>query len=305
MRPIAGVLHSVDMAFRQILLAVKLMMHEFSPFLLAQSSFSTTSSFSESQQNGNNNGADPIIPMGGLAIGIMALLSAAAMGWQFCRTQQKIKQLRHQNLEQEEKLQQTKSTLQDYLNSPDLKASKILALDYLRMRLDEEVFRYQIIHQIEDKLSRLLSQLVNAPPQDGVASNPILQDCILDIEYDLEGLEEKWHKSTVLRLHVQLRKLPIQSTSNTVKQMVEAITLFANHPQGKAEWKTPLQQQWLVLRWEASNHPLPLLNVQNYPAQTKDAYPSSRQHNGFDGTPTQPQSHAQPDRLTDYVHAFR
>ncbi|MFM1843359.1 MAG: hypothetical protein RLZZ490_2101, partial [Cyanobacteriota bacterium] len=131
-------------------------------------------------------------------------------------------------------------------------------------------------HQVQEKLTNLISQLVKSTLPTAPSSSQILLDRLIDIEYDLEGLEGKWYRCTVLRIHVQLRKLPLQSSSNTIKQTVEAVTFFLNHPQGQSEWKTPLQEQWLALCWESSNQPLPLLNLQNYPTKQRDPSDSRR-----------------------------
>ncbi|MGA1623494.1 MAG: hypothetical protein ACO36E_12325 [Synechocystis sp.] len=210
-----------------------------------------------------------VLLAGNWLLSAVLLLGTVLTGWLWWQSQQKLKQLQRENAKQGENLEQTSSTLQDYLNSSALRGSKILALDYLRMRLDEEVFHYQIIHQVEEKLTELVGSLVKSPLPEGGTTKQILLDRLIEIEYDLEGLEGKWYRCTVLQIHVQLRTLPIQSSSNTIKQMLEAVTLFITHPQGKAESKMPLQEQWLKLRWESSNQPLPLLNLQNYPANNR------------------------------------
>lgn len=244
----------------------------------------------------NNNGSS--FPVSPLILVVILLLASLLTGWQWFLSQRKIKQLQQEKIKQTENLDQALLTLQDHLNSPDLQGSKILALDYLRMRLDEEVFRYQIIHQVQEQLTNLISQLVKSTLPEPSPSKQIVLDRLIEIEYDLEGLEGKWYRCTVLRIHLQLRKLPLQSSSNTIKQMVEAITVFLNHPQGQSEWKTPLQEQCLALRWESSNQPLPLLNLQNYPAKTRD---STNSHSPNSPTPTESLSSSRLESLAYYA----
>ncbi|MEB3160016.1 MAG: hypothetical protein VKL20_01005 [Synechocystis sp.] len=252
-------------------------MRDFFPSPIAQSTSMPGVPLDKTVSGVTNEHEAPFLSSG-FALTIVLLLVSILTGWQWFRSQKKIKQLQQETTKQADDLNQTLITLQEHFNSPDLKGAKILALDYLRMRLDEEVFRYQIIHQVQEQLTALISQLVKSTFPEPPNPKQILVDRLIEIEYDLEGLEGKWYRCTVLRIHVQLRKLPLQSSSNTIKQMVEAVTLFLNNPQGQSEWKTPLQEQWLALRWESSNQPLPLLNLQNYPTQQKD--PSDSQRNG-------------------------
>jgi len=223
-------------------------------------------------------------------LGVILLLTSTLTGWQWFRSWQKIKQLQREKQQQADSLTQASLTLQEHLNGPELNGAKILALDYLRMRLDEEIFRYQIIHQVQEQLTNLVTQLVKSTLPETPTTKQVLLDRLIEIEYDLEGLEGKWYRCTVLQIHVQLRKLPLQSSSSTVRQMVEAITLFMGHPQGQSEWKTPLQEQWLGLRWESSNHPLPLLNLQNYPAKSKELPDSPGQLSTHSPVPTESSS---------------
>ena len=271
-------------------------MRNFSSSLIAQSqSIPPDRPTSDSSVSANVDGST--IPISGLVLVAILSLGSVLSGWRCLRSQQRIKQLQQEQATQTEKLDQTLLTLQDHLNNPDLKGAKVLALDYLRMRLDEEVFRYQIIHQVQEQLTDLITQLVKSSLPEFPPSKQILLDRLIEIEYDLEGLEGKWYRCTVLRIHVQLQKLPLQSSSNTIKQMVEAITFFLNHPQGQSEWKTPLQEQWLALRWESSNQPLPLLNLQNYPAKPRESteYPSKNLNDSL--TPTESLSPSRPESL--------
>jgi hypothetical protein len=255
-------------------------MRHFSSVSIAQSP-SSLSVPPNAKLPGVTNDQGNFISIGHITLTVILLLTSILTGWQWLRSRRTIKQLQGEKIKQTDTLNQALQTLNEYRQSSDLKGAKILALDYLRMRLDEEVFRYQVIHQLEEHFTALVSQVVKSTLPETPTVKQILLDRRIDVKCDLEGLEEKWYNCTVLRIHVQLRKLPLQSSSNTVKQMVEAVTFFLNHPQGQSEWKTPLQDQWLGLRWESSNDPLPLLNLQNSPAKTKESK-ANRPHQAKD-----------------------
>ncbi|UXE61445.1 MAG: hypothetical protein KA717_40010 [Woronichinia naegeliana WA131] len=158
---------------------------------------------------------------------------------------------------------------------PDLLYARRIGLDYIRMRMDEEVFHYIVINQIQNKVTNLISASLR-PTLGGKVSNSNLQvDETFEIIYDIEGVEEQWHSGVLFRFQLKLSKLPIQSSSATVKQIVECIEVFLAHSIQQHRWHPSIQGSLVNLSWDENSKPIPLLCLEQSEDQPEASKPRS------------------------------
>lgn len=107
-------------------------------------------------------------------------------------------------------------------------------------------------------------------------SNSNLQvDETFEIIYDIEGVEEQWHSGVLFRFQLKLSKLPIQSSSATVKQIVECIEVFLAHSIQQHRWHPSIQGSLVNLSWDENSKPIPLLCLEQSEDQPEASKPRS------------------------------
>jgi hypothetical protein len=148
--------------------------------------------------------------------------------------------------------------------NPDLVNSRDFNLDYLRRRMAEEVFHYEIVNQIKnkvrDKISIALRPKQIANGQQGIPSNSGRQvDEIFDVEYKTDDLGTK---RVLFRVGIRLVKLPTQPTSATIGQIIDCIETFLSPSQEHDSWQPTIQGRLAHLRWDQKAKPTPLLMLE-------------------------------------------
>lgn len=162
------------------------------------------------------------------------------------------------------KLKLALTTIKKMETNPDLVHSRDFNLDYLRMRMEEEQFHYAIVNQLKVKIKQVISIALRPSTADvatvGIASASGRQvDEIFDLHYETDDGQGKRSKGVLFRIHMQLTKLPTQSTSSTIEQLIDCLETFLNPGDGHEHWQPTVQGRVAVIEWDQKAKPTPLL----------------------------------------------
>src|SRR5919202_1017880 len=203
-----------------------------------------------------------------VSIGLVLLLIGLAVygKLQLDEMAKKIKFEQFKTSDLQKKLKLALNTIRKMEGNPDLVHSREFNLDYLRMRMDEEVFHFAIINQIKIKVKQLIS--VALRPQQGsqqaigiASSAPRQVDEMFDVLYETES-GGKRSMRVLFRIQIILMKLPTQATSATISQIIDCIETFLNPKDEHETWQPTIQGRIVIIRWDQKAKPTPLLVLQ-------------------------------------------
>ncbi|NEP02715.1 MAG: hypothetical protein F6K58_29510 [Symploca sp. SIO2E9] len=164
----------------------------------------------------------------------------------------------------QKKLKLALQTIRKMEGNPDLIHSREFNLDYLRMRMAEEVFHFAVVNQIKIRVKQLIS-IALRPTQATTSSIGIATTSgrrvnqIFDVMYETErGGKRKM--GVLFRIQVKLTKLPTQATSATISQIIDCIEHFLN-PDDES-WQPTIQGRIVSISWDQKAKPTPLLVLQ-------------------------------------------
>jgi hypothetical protein len=168
----------------------------------------------------------------------------------------------YKNNELQKKVKLATETIGKMEKNPDLIHSREFNLDYLRMRMDEESFHFQIVNQLKVKVKQQLATVLRSQPSEGgvvgIASKTRQIDHIFDVVYKTS--EALGSKTRVLfRIEIKLAKLPTQSTSTTISQIIECIETFLSPEAEGGSWQPTIQGRLANMHWDQKAKPTPLL----------------------------------------------
>jgi hypothetical protein len=166
------------------------------------------------------------------------------------------------NRELKKKLQLSLETITKMERNPDLIYSREFNLDYLRMRMEEKQFHFIIMNQIKikvkDRVSMALRMSQSSPGIVGVASTGRKIDEIFDVEHQLS--ERTGSKRGVLfRIQFKLTKLPAQSTTVIVQEIVDCLEAYMSPSTDHDTWQPTIQGRIATISWDQKAKPTPLL----------------------------------------------
>ncbi|MCA1992133.1 MAG: hypothetical protein LDL41_08810 [Coleofasciculus sp. S288] len=185
---------------------------------------------------------------------------------QFDDKARKLKIEQYKTADLQKKLKLALTTIRKMETNPDLVHSREFNLDYLRMRMEEEVFHFAIINQIKIKVKQIISVALR-PPQGtqaviGIASAAGRQvDETFDVMYETEG-EGKRTMRVLFRIQIILMKIPTQATSATISQIIDCIETFLSPDEDHESWQPTIQGRLVLIRWDQKAKPTPLLVLQ-------------------------------------------
>jgi len=165
--------------------------------------------------------------------------------------------------ELDKKLKLALETIRKMETNPDLVYSREFNLDYLRMRMAEEVFHFAIVNQIKVKVKEKIAVALrpNQAQQTavGIASASGRQvDETFDVEYlPVEGVKAK--KAVLFRIQIRLMKLPTQATSATINQIIDCIETFLSPSDETDNWQPTIQGRIVHMEWDQKAKPTPML----------------------------------------------
>jgi hypothetical protein len=194
---------------------------------------------------------------------LLLLVGVAAFAkWKTDQLKKKAKFEEFKNRELQKKIKLALETIGKMERNPDLIHSREFNLDYLRMRMEEEVFHFAILNQIKVKVKEKIS-LALRPTQAqqgmvGVASAGRQVDQTFDVEYEPGDLP-KGTKRVLFRIEIKLMKLPTQPTSVTISQIIDCIETFLSPTVEHDSWQPTIQGRIAYMHWDQKAKPTPLL----------------------------------------------
>lgn len=201
------------------------------------------------------------ITSGALALTVIGLLVYGK--FQLDKLEKKLKFQKFRARELEKKFKLALETIRKMETNPDLVNSRDFNLDYLRMRMSEEVFHFAIINQIKVQVKEKISQALR-PSQTqqgsvGVATSSGRQvNEIFDVEYET-GISPNIAKRVLFRVQMRLIKLPTQATSTTISQIIDCIETYLSPADGEDNWQPTIQGRIIYMHWDQKAKPTPLL----------------------------------------------
>jgi hypothetical protein len=171
----------------------------------------------------------------------------------------KFEQYKAQDLQKRLKL--ALKTIDKMEKNPDLIHSREFNLDYLRLRMDEEVFHYAIVNQIKIRVKQIISVALRpntAQHQVGIATTGRQVDEMFDVTYETET-GGKRTTGVLFRVQIKLMKIPTQSTSSTIAQIIDCIEKFLSPSEDHENWQPTIQGRVVLISWDQKAKPTPLL----------------------------------------------
>ncbi len=172
----------------------------------------------------------------------------------------KFEQFKNKDLKK--KLKLALVTIRKMESNPDLVHARGFNLDYLRMRMDEEVFHYVIVNQIKMKITQLIGIALRPNTdkvQAGIVAGGRQIDESFDVTYEVETQDGKWNKGILFRIQIKLTKLPTQASANTVSQIIDCIEIFLAPSSDHESWQPSIQGHVVHMSWDQKARPTPLL----------------------------------------------
>lgn len=251
--------------------------------LIAQSSGLKTKKASQAVST-NTQQPPPIfvITSGGLTLAVIALIVYGKVLMNKLEKKIKFEQFRGRELEKKFKL--ALETIRKMETNPDLVNSRDFNLDYLRMRMSEEVFHFAILNQVKIKVKDKISQALRPSQAQqgtvGIASNAARQvDEIFDVEYET-GAPPNSAKRVLFRIQIRLMKLPTQTTSATISQIIDCIETYLSPMEDEDTWQPTIQGRIASMHWDQKAKPTPLLVLEQSNEGVNVTFRTSRQPNG-------------------------
>lgn len=188
--------------------------------------------------------------------------------WKFQKMNKVIKQEQYKVKNLHKRLKLALETIEQWEANPDLVHSRDCNLDYLRMRMEEKNFHQAIINQSKIKIKQFITTAFRIKSSKekiiGIANrNGHKIDEIFDITYET-NLEAKNKRRVLFRIQVKLQKLPTQSTSETIQQIIKCIEIFLS-PEGlNNNWQPVIHGYIVSLSWNQQAKPTPLLLLEQH-----------------------------------------
>lgn len=166
------------------------------------------------------------------------------------------------NRELQKKLKYAAETIGKMERNPDLIHSREFNLDYLRMRMEEEVFHFAILNQIKIKVKEKITVALRPSQANqgeiGIASTGRHIDEVFDVEYE-PGDMPKGTRRVLFRVEIKIFKLPTQPTSVTINQIIDCMETFLSPTSENETWQPTIQGRIATMHWDQKAKPTPLL----------------------------------------------
>ena len=268
------------------------------PFFIAQTGSkpkkvtSTTQTTQTSQANiatAENSEASSIWMLTSGVLLVLLVAGAIYTKMQSDKLNKRIRFEKFRTSEFEKKLKLALETIRKMETNPDLINSREFNLDYLRMRMAEEVFHFAIVNQVKIKVKDKITQALRPSQINtgvvGIAnSNGRQVDEIFDVEHEI-GTAPNIIKRVLFRIQIRLMKLPTQATSATISQIIDCIETYLSPAEDHDTWQPTIQGRIAFMHWDQKAKPTPLLVLEQSNEGVNVTFRTSRQANGMP-TPT-------------------
>ncbi|MGB6296324.1 MAG: hypothetical protein WBF90_09070 [Rivularia sp. (in: cyanobacteria)] len=224
----------------------------------------------------------PIMISGGLTLTVIGLIIYGKILMK--KLEKKLRFEKFRTRELEKKLKLSLQTIRRMETNPDLINSREFNLDYLRMRMEEEVFHFAIVNQIKIKIKDKISQALrpNHAKQGvvGIASSAARQiDETFDVEYET-GAATNNGKRVLFRIQIRLMKLPTQASSATISQLIDCVETYLSPAEDHDSWQPTIQGRIAFMHWDQKAKPTPLLVLEQSNEGVNVTFRTSRSGNG-------------------------
>lgn len=224
----------------------------------------------------------PIMISGGLTLTVIGLIIYGKILMK--KLEKKLRFEKFRTRELEKKLKLSLQTIRRMETNPDLINSREFNLDYLRMRMEEEVFHFAIVNQIKIKIKDKISQALrpNHAKQGvvGIASSAARQiDETFDVEYET-GAATNNGKRVLFRVQIRLMKLPTQTSSATISQLIDCVETYLSPAEDHDSWQPTIQGRIAFMHWDQKAKPTPLLVLEQSNEGVNVTFRTSRSGNG-------------------------
>lgn len=219
---------------------------------------------------------------GGLLVLLLALGIHSHLKVKQLNQQLKFEAFKNQELQKKVKL--ALKTITKMERNPDLIHSREFNLDYLRMRMEEDIFHAAIVNQLKVKVKQKITVALRPRQAEagliGIASKPRVVDEIFDVEYSPQD-NPIAKKRVLFRIQIKLAKLPTQATSITISQLIDCIEKFMSHEAETSNWQPAIQGHIAYMHWDQKAKPTPLLVIEqsteggNVTLRSRNVLPSS------------------------------
>jgi hypothetical protein len=194
---------------------------------------------------------------------VLLLIGLAVYGkLKLDESSKKLKFEQYKTKDLQRKLKLALDTIQKMEKNPDLIHSREFNLDYLRMRMEEEVFHFAIINQIKIKVKQIISVALRPNQKEqtviGIAGTGRQVDETFDVMYETESGGKRTLR-VLFRIQIILMKLPTQATSATISQIIDCIETFLNPDDDRESWQPTIQGRIVFIRWDQKAKPTPLV----------------------------------------------
>jgi hypothetical protein len=226
----------------------------------------------------------PVLLMFSSGTLLLALIAAIVYGKILVGKYEKtVKFEKFRTRELEKKLKLALETIRKMETNPDLVHSRDFNLDYLRMRMVEEVFHFGVVNQVKVKVKERVSQALRPSQsqhgQVGIASNTGKQvDEIFDVEYET-GIAPNIVNRVLFRIQIRLMKLPTQATSATISQIMDCIETYLSPREDDDTWQPTIQGRIVYMHWDQKAKPTPLLVLEQSNEGVNVTFRTTRQQN--------------------------
>ena len=253
--------------------------------LVAQSPAAKTTKTSEQVPAATDLPPLPIMVSGGLTVMVIGLIIYGKILMKKLEKKLRFEKFRTQELEK--KLKLSLQTIRKMETNPDLINSREFNLDYLRMRMEEEVFHFAIVNQIKitikDKISQALRPNHAKQGVVGIASSAARQiDETFDVEYET-GVATNNGKRVLFRIQIRLMKLPTQASSATISQLIDCVETYLSPAEDHDSWQPTIQGRIAFMHWDQKAKPTPLLVLEQSNEGVNVTFRTSRPANGNNG----------------------
>jgi hypothetical protein len=222
-----------------------------------------------------------VVSSGVLTVAVIALIVYGKVEMEKLEKKIKFEKFRARELEKKFKL--ALETIRKMETNPDLINSRDFNLDYLRMRMAEEVFHFAIVNQVKVKVKDQISQALRPTQAQqgivGVANSSGRQvDQLFDVEYEtnIEGVPTK---RVLFRVQIRLMKLPTQATSASISQIIDCIETYLSPAEDQDTWQPTIQGRIAYIHWDQKAKPTPLLVLEQSNEGVNVTFRTSRQGN--------------------------
>jgi hypothetical protein len=231
------------------------------PFLLAQAKTAKPKPTATTQATPTPEPGHNIWMMTSGGLGLLLLVLGGLSYYQAAKLKRQVKFETFKNRELQKKLKFAVETIGKMEKNPDLIHSREFNLDYLRMRMAEEVFHFAIVNQIKikvkDKITVALRPGQASQGEIGIASTGRQIDEIFDVLYKTG--ETAQSTRVLFRIQIKILKLPTQPTSVTINQIIDCFETFLSPTHENETWQPAIQGRIANMRWDQNAKPTPLL----------------------------------------------